>query len=608
MALAVSSVAMAQQTVYLSDNFDDGIPAGYTTLDRDENPVASSLYKGITVGGSWVANEIERAGNQAAFSFSRGTFDFAQDNWLITPAITIGDGADAYLRWTAKSVYFDYPEDYKVMIAVGSNTVADFKEVFSVSGESYSWKTHSLSLADYAGQTIYVAFVCTSKDKYILAIDDVFVGIPDGHSYDVKNTSSRFCGDVATAPVSGTIRNIGRKAEITSINCNAGGASMTMEPGQGELPAEGTVGYSFDIPITPHSVNRYSISLGYADGTCDTIYSDSIVSSYFKRTLLLDEGTGNWCNQCTDMIPYVTKVKERMGSDLIAVSAHLGYDPLICDGYRDVSYWLQSLPSIIYNRDRNYSTSDRYHTDGYLEEVMLLPTTAMVTATADVSGTAVSVNAKVQFAEDLDNSLDDYRVGFAIIDNEYSQGGMAQSNNSTTFSAGEYKYLPVVIPGEIMRYHDVPIEGSTAIDGISNCLPAEIKAGTTYDVDYELTIPEDRVFGNDSLSLVAFVIRHPLRTVLNATRCDFMVSTGIAEAVAGGSDVAVEAAADGTISVTLPAGASGAAVSVYGLDGRLVKSVSAGGASARVDCGGLKGCYLVRVSASGKTVVKKIVL
>ena len=47
MALAVSSAATAQQKVYLSDDFDSGIPSGYTTLDRDENPIVSALYKNI---------------------------------------------------------------------------------------------------------------------------------------------------------------------------------------------------------------------------------------------------------------------------------------------------------------------------------------------------------------------------------------------------------------------------------------------------------------------------------------------------------------------------------------------------------------------------------
>ena len=297
-----------------------------------------------------------------------------------------------------------------------------------------------------------------------------------------------------------------------------------------------------------------------------------------------------------------------MGSDVIVVSAHMGYDPLICNEYANgIGYWLLSWPSFIYNRDRDLKCTDSYHTDGYLEKAMLEPTTAMVNATAEIEDGKVKVAAQVQFAEDCDNSLDDYRVGFAIIDNEYSQGDIAQSNNCTTFGGGEYMYLPVAIPGELMRYHDMPIEGSTAANGISGCLPVDIKAGTAYDVSCELTIPEDRVYGDDSLSVLAFVIKHPLRTVLNATRCDFVVSTGVADAVADGSQVGVEASADGVVSVTLPAGKAGATVRVYSLDGRLVKSAATMSGAVSIDCGSLKGCYLVNVGVEGKTVVKKIV-
>lgn len=109
-AVAISASAMGQSKVYLSENFDNGIPAGYTTIDRDENPVNTSYYKNVSIGSSWIANVIDTKTNKAAFSFTRGNYDFAQDNWLITPQISIEPGTEAYLRWEGKSVYHDYPE------------------------------------------------------------------------------------------------------------------------------------------------------------------------------------------------------------------------------------------------------------------------------------------------------------------------------------------------------------------------------------------------------------------------------------------------------------------------------------------------------------------
>lgn len=72
-AVAISASAMGQSKVYLSENFDNGIPAGYTTIDRDENPVNTSYYKNVSIGSSWIANVIDTKTNKAAFSFTRGT-------------------------------------------------------------------------------------------------------------------------------------------------------------------------------------------------------------------------------------------------------------------------------------------------------------------------------------------------------------------------------------------------------------------------------------------------------------------------------------------------------------------------------------------------------
>lgn len=99
MAVALSAGAMGQSKVYLSENFDKGIPADFVTLDRDENPVATSYYKNVSIGSSWVANVIDNQTNKAAFSFTQGSYNFAQENWLIAPQISIDSDSEAYLRW-----------------------------------------------------------------------------------------------------------------------------------------------------------------------------------------------------------------------------------------------------------------------------------------------------------------------------------------------------------------------------------------------------------------------------------------------------------------------------------------------------------------------------
>lgn len=136
MAAALSVVAMGQSKVYLSENFDNGIPSDFVTIDRDENPVATFCYKNVSINPSWIANVIDVKTNKAAFSFTQGNYNFAQENWLITPQISIDSDSEAYLCWDGKSVYNDYLEDYKVMVSTGNDDTGSFKELLSVNGES----------------------------------------------------------------------------------------------------------------------------------------------------------------------------------------------------------------------------------------------------------------------------------------------------------------------------------------------------------------------------------------------------------------------------------------------------------------------------------------
>lgn len=614
MAAAMAAPAAAQDGTLFHEDFDAGMPASFTTLDRDETPITVSSYKGVQISPSWTASEISSAGNQAAFSFSRSTIDFAQENWLITPAIELPAGSEPVLRWAAKSVAESFPEDYKVMVSAAGADPSAFTELLTVSGERYFWTDHALSLADYAGQTVNIAFVCTSQNKFILAIDDIYVGEPEGYNFAAVSSSSHFAGMEATAPVSGTLRNTGRTAEITQVDCEAASGVLSQTQAVTLAPGE-TLDYNFDMPIENHSVNRYSIKLHFADGTESTVLTDSVISSYYPRTLVLDEGTGNWCNACPGMMPYIAKAKERMGSDVIVISSHHN-DPLACNDYssqRGIGFIFQgSLPVFTYNRhdSYDYKNYDVYHTDGFLERAMLGPTYASITATAEQQGNEVAIKANVQFANDYDNANGWYTVGFALVDNAYEQGDIPQNNNCTSLSAAEYMYMPVAIPGDMMVYRDVPIEGSTAFLGIDGALPAEIKAGQDYEVEYRMTLPEDRLFGNDELTVVGFVFQKRSYELLNATAVPLTYdpqAVGIGS-VAAGSGATISRSADGSVAVAVADGSASGVARVYSLDGRLLRQAAVKGGAATVDCSGLKGCYVVKVAAAGSEAVAKVVL
>lgn len=160
------------------------------------------------------------ADNNAFTSCSYLTNQNAQTkNWLISPQVYIPDSS-YWLCWRSLSYYGpDFMDGYLVLASTATNFTTSFTdtlfkaaqtidrlqvgsldvndyvfsngyihangytdtEYFFVDSEPnglfYHGKLepHSVSLADYAGQTVYLAFMHNSKDDYQLQIDDILV-------------------------------------------------------------------------------------------------------------------------------------------------------------------------------------------------------------------------------------------------------------------------------------------------------------------------------------------------------------------------------------------------------------------------------------------------
>ncbi len=105
------------------------------------------------------------------------------ENYLISPAISIPDLTD---DMAATALLFDiaatgsnyYEEKYKVVVSTTGNDVSDFEdgdilleETLGEEESDWNFSPRQLALADYAGETIYLAFVhfdCTDQDRLVI--------------------------------------------------------------------------------------------------------------------------------------------------------------------------------------------------------------------------------------------------------------------------------------------------------------------------------------------------------------------------------------------------------------------------------------------------------
>ena len=126
--------------------------------------------------------------DSVAFSTSWYSPAGAADDWMWTPLIgPLPAGAE--LKWNALAYDPLYPDGYSVRVmtstqgpptggtGVMGNQVTNSTQIFSVPSESSTWTNHTVSLAAYAGQSVYIAFRNNSNDMFLLVIDDVEVSV-----------------------------------------------------------------------------------------------------------------------------------------------------------------------------------------------------------------------------------------------------------------------------------------------------------------------------------------------------------------------------------------------------------------------------------------------
>lgn len=104
----------------------------------------------------------------------------ANNDWLITPALTLGSSANILTFWV-KALSPNFIESYKVGVYTGSGnptSAANFTIVSSpatLAAPFAAWQQVTINLDAYAGQTIKIGFQYMSADKYMFMLDDVKV-------------------------------------------------------------------------------------------------------------------------------------------------------------------------------------------------------------------------------------------------------------------------------------------------------------------------------------------------------------------------------------------------------------------------------------------------
>lgn len=128
----------------------------------------------------------------AMFSFSYySSRALTPDDWAFTPAIAVPAEGNYSLSWYARGIDPNYAgEYYSVYVTTTAAPDESLEAVYSDSTTA-TWEQQIVNLADYAGQTVYIAFRhhnCT--DKYALAVDKIRVGVAGTENEGIDNAAA----------------------------------------------------------------------------------------------------------------------------------------------------------------------------------------------------------------------------------------------------------------------------------------------------------------------------------------------------------------------------------------------------------------------------------
>ncbi len=540
--MAAQGSVWAQNVVYYSQDFQvDTKPAELTYYDGDGNELADGLVGTGLECGTWHIIRMD-AGDPNKLMGSASTFTTPgkANDWMVTPQIKIY-GTGAKLAWKAMAASNVKRDGYKVYVSTKGYAMEDFETepIFSIDAEvGGTLQSHEVSLDKYAGQTIYIAFVNDSYDKYVLCVDDIQVNGPaateaqDRASFEV---TTPLMTDTGKAQMSVNVKNLKTPTldavkvcyrvnnqvfsqDFTGLNLNQGQTAA--------LTVEQTV----DVPL--NSTCTYDIWVE-VDGDPALSVRDSIRGTYFvsNRRTLIEEGTGTWCGNCPGGTIALEYMENNYPDNVVSIAVH-NDDAMEIAAYNDFCQY-PAFPMMLVDRkylglpaelDEDYNYS--FLVPGSGVEYFFQLAQRFI-AEAELSGTAtltdanknrLEIKVESRFINDCKSS--GYDIALILLEDSVTapDGSMYPQSNyyastkytfvgkkDTILNSGGWGELPGTVRMKFDHVARAAYNGSFNGYGNNSQLPATIEGGKVYTSQFTWDIPEGTVNHMENCSVVALM-------------------------------------------------------------------------------------------------------
>lgn len=626
--LLVVTTASAQQT-FLSCGFDNGIPECFKTYDNDGNEPSTDMKAlGFAKGIAWVATP-DKDGNMAACSTSWYRTAGTSDDWMVTPAITPAKGA--LLRWRGKAGDKDYRDGYSVYISESGNRPEDFDTsapAFSEAKEKSQWTDHEIDLGEYAGKTIYIAFVNNTRDMSTLWIDDITVGVPA--SLEVTSGIPRVIEKAGKIAISGIVKNTSdHQIDGFDVTCVFNEKAPQKMHFDKKVSAGGSNSFYFEseYEINLNQTAEYTLTVETGG---ESSSAGGKVSAY-RRRIVAEEITGTWCGFCIRGIVAMEGMHESFGDSFLGIAVHNGSngwaDPMAMPEYTE---WLMSkfnmsgYPNTTVNRMIT-TTGDPENIYNYYVSQLAKEHYTGIALEAELENESRILTAKATLYSSRDIEDSNLKFAYVIIENDvhcddiiYNDkgepkefNGWEQNNYYAGGANGEmggFEDMPERIPGRDMWYQDVARYITEGFNGIDGSLPEFIKENTAVSHEETIVLPET-IMNDENTELAVLLINGKTDEIINAEVLplkNHFTPDSIDETMSSDADITFHTSGR-RVSALSPNGIK--SLSIYSTDGTCVTSSDAGDTEITIDITSAGGMYIaVATSLNGERRIKKVII
>nr|NQU92264.1 Omp28-related outer membrane protein [Bacteroidota bacterium] len=534
------------QVVFEEDFQDQAFPEGTIFYDFDQR-TDLMIWQGFTIEDmmNWyVFSHYSEPDNYNAWStgFSSTYVAGEVDNWFIFPAINIPPQSTLYYdaRRTATANNNPFPEYVRVMISTTGTDTSDFVVMDEYQTLSNAWNTMSVSLENYAGMPVYLAFRNFGEHGVHMLVDNISI-VSEATIIDdveiVEALPQNFYLQPGTSDLTIKFNNIGTSI-IQSIDVGwSVDGGLTFETttlsglNVGYNEAYQTVLYGF-INLSETGGYEILIRLSNPNGNIDPTPENNeitrlvtVILNSGTRKVMLEEFTGTWCGWCPRGAIVMRDILLDYPEQVIGLAYHKG-DPMEIEEYEELvgeipmvnGYPSGSIDRFPFDMQAFYPMS--LGTDVWEEKILeRLGHPTPLNIAGNIAYDAVSKELTVTVDVDFVSAdIGEFRVNCILTESGITGYPQANAyNNDPTTYPELYQAGDPIIDWEHNYVVRAMLGGPFGADDV---IPYEVNAGENYAHIFNYMVPDE--FVPENMNMIIYVSKHPEdftlgRNILNAS-------------------------------------------------------------------------------------------